>query len=81
VENAGSVRFRPAPVGRGTEVHLNVDFVPPGGPLAQALLKLFGDVPNQYIAQYLRDFKQMMETGEKATNKSQSSGRKEAVQQ
>lgn len=81
VENAGSVRFKPAPAGRGTEVHLTVEFVPPGGPLAQAALKLFGDVPNQYFAQYLREFKQVMETGEKATTEGQTSGRKEEVRQ
>jgi uncharacterized membrane protein len=79
LENAGSVRFRSAPAGRGTEVHLTVEFVPPGGLLGQAALKLFGDVPNQYVAQYLRDFKQMMETGEKATTEGQTSGRKEEV--
>lgn len=81
VQNAGSVRFVPAPAGRGTEVHLTIEFVPPGGPIAQAVLKLFGDAPNQYFAQYLRDFKQVMETGEKATTKGQTSGRKEEVQQ
>jgi uncharacterized membrane protein len=81
IQNAGSVRFVPAPAGRGTEVHLTVEFVPPGGPIAQAVLKLFGDAPNQYFAQYLRDFKQVMETGEKATTKGQTSGRKEEVQQ
>jgi uncharacterized membrane protein len=80
-QNAGSVRFRPAPAGRGTEVHLTVEFVPPGGRLGRAALKLFGDVPNQYIAQYLRDFKQMMETGEKATTEGQTSGRKGEVRQ
>lgn len=79
VENAGSVRFKPAPAGRGTEVHLTVEFIPPGGPLAQAALKLFGDAPNQYFAQYLRELKQKMETGEKATTEGQTSGRVEEV--
>jgi uncharacterized membrane protein len=81
VENAGSVRFKAAPAGRGTEVHLTVEFVPPGGPIAQAALKLFGDAPNQYFAQYLREMKQMMETGEKATTEGQTSGRQEEVRQ
>lgn len=75
VQNAGSVRFRPAPAGRGTEVQLTVEFVPPGGPLTQALFKLMGEAPAQYFGQYLREFKQVMETGEKATNDGQSSGR------
>lgn len=69
LQHAGSVRFKPAPGNRGTELHFTLEFVPPGGPVAQAVLKLFGDVPNQYIGQFLRDFKQEMETGERATNK------------
>jgi len=81
LQNAGSVRFRPAPADRGTEVTLTVEFVPPGGAIGQALLKMFGDVPNQYVGQYLREFKQMMETGEKATTQGQTSGRKQEVQQ
>ena len=67
IQNAGSVRFRPAPADRGTEVVLTVEFVPPGGALGHALLKLLGDAPNQYVAEYLREFKQMMEAGETAT--------------
>lgn len=77
MQNAGSVRFRPAPGTRGSEVHLTVEFVPPGGAIGQALMKLFGEVPSQYFGQYLREFKQQMETGEKATIKGQPSGRKE----
>jgi uncharacterized membrane protein len=79
VQTAGSVRFRPAPFGRGTEVHLTVEFVPPGGPIGQAVFKLFGEAPGQYINQYLRDFKQMMETGERATTDGQTSGRQSEV--
>lgn len=81
MQNAGSVRFKPAPADRGTQVQLTVEFVPPGGALGKALLKLFDDAPNQYIGQYLREFKQVMETGEKATTKGQTSGREEEVEQ
>lgn len=76
-KNAGSVRFHPAPADRGTEVRLTVEFVPPAGVLGQAVLKLFGEAPAQYVGQYLREFKQVMETGEKATTEGQPSGRKE----
>lgn len=78
--NAGSVRFRKAPGQRGTEVTLTIEFIPPGGSLGIAALKLFGDAPQQYVLQYLREFKQMMETGEKATTEKQTSGRKGEVQ-
>ena len=75
VKNAWSVRFRPAPADRGTEVQLTIEFSPPGGPLGRAVANLFGEVPSQYFAQYLREFKQLMETGEKTTNEGPS-GRK-----
>lgn len=81
IKNAGSIRFTPAAQGRGTYVHLTLEFVPPGGPLGQTVLKLFGDMPAQYIAQYLRDFKQIIETGEKATTEGQTSGRLHEVRQ
>jgi uncharacterized membrane protein len=81
MSNAGSVRFRPAPGDRGTEVQLTLEFVPPGGVLGQAVLKLFGEAPAQYIGQYLRDFKQLMETGEKATTEGQTSGRQDEVEE
>jgi uncharacterized membrane protein len=78
---AGSVRFKTAPSKRGTEVHLTLEFVPPGGALGKAVLKLFGEAPQQYIGQFLREFKQIMETGEKATTRGQTSGRLDEVEQ
>ncbi len=80
LQNAGSVRFRPAPANRGTEVQLTVQFIPPAGVIGQAVVKLFGEVPQQYIGQYLREFKQQMETGEIATIDGQTSGREEKVE-
>jgi uncharacterized membrane protein len=73
--NGGTVSFRPAPANRGTQVHLVVEFVPPAGMLGRTVLKLFNDAPAQYISQYLRELKQVMETGEKSTTKGQPSGR------
>lgn len=75
IQNACSIRFKPAPGNRGTEVQLTVEFIPPSGLIGQALMKLFGEAPAQYIGQYLRDFKQVMEAGEKATIQGQPSGR------
>jgi len=80
IKNAWSVRFRPAPSGRGTEIQLTVEFTPPGGPLGRAVANMFGEVPGQYFAQYLREFKQLMETGETTTNAGPS-GRKGEVNQ
>jgi uncharacterized membrane protein len=77
VKNAWSVRFRPAPGGRGTEVHLIVEFSPPGGALGRAVTNLFGEAPNQYFGEYLREFKQLMETGERTTSAGPSGRQKE----
>src|SRR5688500_2573529 len=64
VDNSGSVRFVLAPGGRGTEVHVDLDYSPPGGVLSAALAKLTGREPAQQVEAELRAFKQVMETGE-----------------
>jgi uncharacterized membrane protein len=64
VWNTGAVRFRPAPGGRGTEVHVNIRYDPPGGVVTSALARLFREEPGQQVRDDLRTFKQVMETGE-----------------
>ncbi len=66
VANAGTVRFRPAPGGRGTEVHVELRYSPPLGAVGAVVAKLFGEEPNQQLADDLRRFKQLLETGEVA---------------
>jgi uncharacterized membrane protein len=79
VQHAGSVRFRPAPAGRGTEVRVALNYTPPGGALGAAFAKLFGEEPRQQIADDLRRFKQMMEAGEVATVDGQPAGQRSAL--
>ena len=62
--NEGVVVFRPAPGGRGTEVDVELSFDPPGGPFGNAVARLFGEHPDQQVADDLRRFKQILETGE-----------------
>ena len=64
VDNAGSVRFERAPGGRGTLVRVNLRYSPPAGALGSAVSMLFGAEPGQEVAEDLRRFKQVMETGE-----------------
>ena len=64
VPNSGSVRFVDAPGDRGTEVHVELRYEPPGGKLASWIAKLFGEEPAQQVKGDLRRFKQVMETGE-----------------
>ncbi|HJQ82581.1 MAG TPA: SRPBCC family protein [Candidatus Binatia bacterium] len=67
VRTAGSVRFDPAPGGRGTEVHVELDYDPPAGRLGATVAWLFGRAPEQEVQADLRTFKQVLETGEIAT--------------
>jgi uncharacterized membrane protein len=64
VDNSGSVRFTPAPGERGTEVHVELRYSPPGGVIGATIAKLFGEAPEQQVEDDLRRFKQVMETGE-----------------
>jgi len=64
IDTSGSVRFVPAPGGRGTEVRVEMEYTPPAGALGAAVAKLFGEEPNQQVQADLRAFKQVMETGE-----------------
>lgn len=64
VDNAGSVRFEEATGGRGTVVKVSIEYNPPAGIIGSLVAKLFGEEPNQQVADDLRRFKQVMETGE-----------------
>ena len=75
VAHAGSVRFEPAPAGRGTEVHVSLEYAPPGGELGARLARFLREEPEHQIKEDLRRFKQWMEAGEIATTEGQPSGR------
>jgi uncharacterized membrane protein len=75
VDNAGSVRFEPAPGARGTIVRVQMQYLPPAGKLGAVVAKLFGEEPEQQIREDLRRFKQIMEAGEIPTTKGQPTGR------
>jgi uncharacterized membrane protein len=64
VSNSGMVRFTQAPGGRGTEVHVDLRYDPPGGAIGALFAKMFGEEPGGQIADDLRRFKQVMEIGE-----------------
>jgi len=77
IHNTGTVRFVEAPNGRGTEVHVTLEYSPPAGLIGVAVAKLLGEEPAQQIADDLRHFKQMMEAGEISTIEGQPSGRRQ----
>jgi len=63
IDNTGTVRFTPAPGDRGTEIRLDMEYVPPAGKAGAAAAKLFGEEPKQQVNDDLRRLKQVMETG------------------
>ncbi len=74
VISAGSVRFVPGPTGRGSQVHVRLQYDPPGGKLGAAVAWMFGKEPSQAIREDLRRFKQLMEAGEIPTTAGQPRG-------
>ena len=74
VDNAGSVRFVPGPEGRGTEVRVVIDYIPPAGRLGKWVAALFVKNPASQIREDLRRFKRKMESGEVPTVEGQPVG-------
>ena len=66
VVSAGSVRFKPDGE-NATQVRVKLQYDPPAGTLGATVAWLFGEDPQHQIAEDLRRFKQLIETGEAAT--------------
>lgn len=64
IRHKGSVRFKNAPAGRGTEVTVKMKYYPPGGKAGAAVAKLLNRITEHQVEEELRHFKQIMETGE-----------------
>lgn len=73
--NEGTIRFRPAPGDRGTQVTLSISFYPPGGALGTAALHRLDVVPKGLAGEALRRFKSLAESGEIQTLEGNPSGR------
>ena len=74
VNHCGSVRFERAPSGRGTIVRVEIYYGLPGGQLASGAVSLLPAGPESMVREALRRLKQLIETGEIATTRGQSSG-------
>jgi uncharacterized membrane protein len=74
VASAGSVWFRDAPGGRGTEVRVELQYNPPAGMFGAAVAQLAGKEPGQEIQEDLHRLKAILETGEALTVAGQPSG-------
>jgi uncharacterized membrane protein len=75
IAQEGTVRFLPAPGGRGTEVHVALSLRAPAGRAGRAVAWLFGEEPGKELRDGLRRFKQKAETGEVPTITPQPAGR------
>lgn len=72
IENHGTVRFRRAPNGRGTELHVELLYRPPAG---TALARLMAPMTAQMLKEEIRRLKHLLETGEIPTTEGQPSAR------
>ena len=81
VQHRGYVKFLDAPGGRGTEVHVALEYEPPLGQAGKLLSSLMAPVTEQQIQEQIRNFKHIMEAGEIPTTRGQSSGRIKGVQE
>jgi uncharacterized membrane protein len=76
VRHEGVVRFLDAPGDRGTEVHVELRYEPPAGPVGVAVAKLQNAAPDQDIGSDLVRLKQVMETGDIVVSESVLDGRR-----
>ena len=74
VQSAGSVLFRDAPGGRGTELHVELQYNPPAGIIGAAIGLLWGEEPGMQMDEDLHRLKQILEIGEVVTTEGQPSG-------
>lgn len=79
IETSGSVEFREAPGGRGTELIVAMHYAKIGKHLGATLVDLLGAVPERVLREEVRSFKQLIEAGEIPTTKGQPSGQRSTV--
>jgi uncharacterized membrane protein len=75
VNNAGSVHFTPTPDGTGTDVRVVLSYEPPAGIVGVAVARLLGEEPSKQVADDLRRFKQVMDSGDVMAGARPSAGR------
>jgi uncharacterized membrane protein len=75
VDNAGSVAFRDAPGGRGTEVRVQLQYNPPAGIVGAVVSMLWGEEPSMQVQEDLHHLKQLLEAGEVLSTAGQPAGR------
>jgi uncharacterized membrane protein len=64
VHHHGAVRLQDAPPGRGTEIRVGIEFLPPGGIAGRVVARLARRLPEHQVEEDLRRLKQVLEAGE-----------------
>lgn len=64
VSHAGAVRLSPSETDNGTEVRIEMEYMPLGGKMAATLLDMLGQSPEDEISHGLWRLKQLLEVGE-----------------
>lgn len=75
VQQHGTVTFEDATGDRGTVVHVDIKYSPPGGIVGETFARMLNGVTAQQVKDDIRRFKSLMETGEVPTIEGQTSGR------
>jgi uncharacterized membrane protein len=78
VRGDGTVSFREAPAGRGTEVTIELAYDARGGKPGRWIQKLMGTEPRQQLSRDLFRLRQLLETGEIASTVGQPAARENA---
>jgi uncharacterized membrane protein len=78
IANAGSVRFKDAAGGRGTQVNVELEYAPPGGPVGAFVARIFGEDPSSQIRDDLRRLKTRLEAGVLLSTDGQPMGKQQA---
>jgi uncharacterized membrane protein len=63
VQSAGTVRFRPLPGDRGTEMHVTLEYIPTAGRVGDAIARALGVDARTQVREALSRFRRAMETG------------------
>lgn len=74
VQNSGRIELNELPADRGTELRLQLTYIPPAGRLGWAVSMMLGKNPEQTVREDLRRLKQLLEAGEFATTDGQPAG-------
>jgi len=74
INHVGSVRFEAGPGDKGTQLYVEIYYGMPGGSKAARAAQLVSGAPEAMVLEDLRRLKQLIETGEIATTRGQSTG-------